>query len=150
MRLRDIFRRIRDVVNKDSLHDNISINSEVRIYLVKDGKTLQSYITKNTWTPDGCIEIAKFLQSGSAYRPSSISCDGTGGSSIQPAGISRETSIVIYDATWAASEPERSGINTFRLEGNGLTFAITAAPTQLIKPEGVEMKIYWRNTISGV
>mgnify|MGYP000067658710 CR=1 FL=1 len=148
-----VFRFVKDMLRSKEFsptRDVIRIKEQVVCYLIKDGKNINTIEgSGNTWLYSGCQQIAYFLTGQAATYPTSMSCNGSGGTgtvSIYSSYVDSAT-VAVHKGSFPASG-QRSDISAFFLTGN-VTFASISVDT-FTKNDGIAMEIVWRSTITGV
>jgi len=146
--LEKAFKFLREIFQRSLSNDIIGLGEEIRISLVKDGKTIRVFNTKgHTWNSTGLHQIREWLRTGSANRPNSLTTNGSGSPYVsanpyQPT----ESTVAGWKGTFSASG-SITDISTISLCHNGTAYS-SSAVTTFTKPDGVEMRIDWRTTLS--
>jgi hypothetical protein len=133
------------------IETTIKVGELLSVYLKKDNEIVKSweYPILNTYTTTGRNYLRdKTTDPGSKYPIGSIGCNGTGASTISSTESNDLNSVAVATGTFPGSG-SITGVTEFRLiSSNGNTYS-TSAVSSFTKPDGFELEVIWRSTISG-
>ena len=147
--LKRIFKFINELRSRRGPSDRLRLGEEVIISLVKDGETLKVIRSPgHTWTSTGLNFIRNWLiEEGTKIPPNSFTTNGSPASTISANAYNPGVSNVAGWKGTFGSSGAISGISTIRLMADQYTLS-NYSVTSFTKPDGVELRLDWRTTIT--